>query len=99
VLIDTTSIRLSEDNHDSWVTCIASAECKTVITAVLTVMSSMDPHMISGNPGFGLVRFGLVGLSKLIFLGCGSVTVRLRDAIEVRTLRRCCDFSTSIPKA
>jgi hypothetical protein len=41
------SIRLSEDNHDSWGTCTTSAECKTVITAVLTVMSGMDPHMIS----------------------------------------------------
>jgi hypothetical protein len=107
VIIGTTSIRLSEDNHDSWVTCTTSAECKTVITAVLTVMSGMNPHMISGNPGFGLVWFGLVwfgwfglvGLSKWILLGCGLVTVRLRDAIEVRTLRRCCDLSTSIPKA
>jgi hypothetical protein len=45
----------NEDNHDSWVTCTTSAECKTVIAAVLTVISSMDPHMISGNPGFGLV--------------------------------------------
>jgi hypothetical protein len=49
------SIRLSEDNHDSWVTCTTSAECKTVITAVLMVMSGMDPHMISGNTGFGWV--------------------------------------------
>jgi hypothetical protein len=47
VLIGTMSIRLSEDNHDSWVTCTTSAECKTVITTVLTVMSGMDPHMIS----------------------------------------------------
>jgi hypothetical protein len=62
-------------------------------------MSGMDLHMISGNPGFGLVQFGLVGLLKWILLGCGSVTVRLRDAIEVRTLRRCSDLSTSIPKA
>jgi hypothetical protein len=53
VLVGTTSIRLSEDNHDSWVTCTTSAECKTVITAVLMVMSGMDPHMISGNPRFG----------------------------------------------
>jgi hypothetical protein len=53
VLVGTTSIRLSEDNHDSWVTCTTSAECKTVITAMLMVMSGMDPHMISGNPGFG----------------------------------------------
>jgi hypothetical protein len=94
VLVGTTSIRLPEDNHDSWVTGTTSAECKTVITAVLTVMSGMDPHMISGN-----TRFGLAGLSKWISLGCGSVTVRLCDAIEVRTLRRCCDLSTSIPKA
>jgi hypothetical protein len=94
------SIRLSEDNHDSWVTCTASAECKTVITAMLTVMSGMDAHMISWNPRwvwFGWV--GLVGLSKWILLGCGSVTVRLRDVIEFRTLRRYCDLSTSIPKA
>jgi hypothetical protein len=49
------SIRLSEDNHDSWVTCTTSAECKTVITSVLTVMSGMDPHIISGNPGIGWV--------------------------------------------
>jgi hypothetical protein len=53
VLIGTMSIQLSEDNHDSWVTCTTSAECKTVITAVLTVMSGMDPHMISGNIGMG----------------------------------------------
>jgi hypothetical protein len=99
VLISTTSIRLSEDKHDSWVTCTTSVECKSVITAVLTVMSSMDLHMISRNPGFGLGWFGLVGLSKWILLCCGSVTVRLRDAIEVRTLRRCCDLSTSMPKA
>jgi hypothetical protein len=91
VLVDTTSIWLSEDNHDSWVTCTTSAEYKTIITAVLMVMSGMDPHMISGKPGFGW--------SKLILLACGSVTVRLRDAIEVRTLRRCCDLSTSMPKA
>jgi hypothetical protein len=97
VLIGTTSIRLSEDNHDSWVTCTTSAECKTVITVMVMVISGMDPHMISGNLGFDW--FGLVGLSKLILLGGGSVTVRLRDAIEVRTLRRCPYLSTSIPKA
>jgi hypothetical protein len=53
VLVGTTSIRLSENNHDSWVTCTTSAECKIVITVVLTVMSDMDPHMISGNTGMG----------------------------------------------
>jgi hypothetical protein len=41
----------SKHNHDSWGTCTTSAECKTVIIAVLTVMSDMDPHMISGNLG------------------------------------------------
>jgi hypothetical protein len=35
------------------------AECKTVITAVLTVMSGMDPHMIRWNLRW--VWFGLVG--------------------------------------
>jgi hypothetical protein len=29
--------------------CTTSAECKTIITAVLMVMSGMDPHMISGT--------------------------------------------------
>jgi hypothetical protein len=53
VLVGTMSIRLSENNQDSWVTCTTSAECKTVITVVLTVMSGMDPHMISGNTGIG----------------------------------------------
>jgi hypothetical protein len=46
VLVGTMSIRLSEDNHDSWVMCTTSVECKTVITVILTVMSGMDPHMI-----------------------------------------------------
>jgi hypothetical protein len=45
-----------EDDHDSWGKCTTSAECKTVITAVLTVMSGMDPHMISGT------RVGSVGV-------------------------------------
>jgi hypothetical protein len=47
------SIRLSKDNHDSWVTCTTSIECKTIITVVLMVMSGMDPHMISGKPWDG----------------------------------------------
>ncbi len=76
------SIRLSEDNHGSWGTCTTSAECKTVITAVLMVMSGMDPHMISGNLGWVfLLSLGWV-VSKWVLLGCGSVTVRLRDAIK-----------------
>jgi hypothetical protein len=69
VLIDTTSILLSKDNHDSWVTCTTSVECKTVITATLMVMSGMDPHMISGNLGWvfimswlGCVKVGFIRL-------------------------------------
>jgi hypothetical protein len=60
------SIRLSEDNHDSWGTCTTSTECKTVITVVLTVMSGVDPHMISGTwDWFGLVHIGLVWQSQV----------------------------------
>jgi hypothetical protein len=46
------SIQLFQDNHNSWGTFTTSAECKIVITAMLTVMSGMDPHMISGNLGW-----------------------------------------------
>jgi hypothetical protein len=34
-------------DRDSWGMCTTSAECKTVITAAVTVMSGMDPQMIS----------------------------------------------------
>jgi hypothetical protein len=87
VLIGTMSILLSKDDHDTWGTCTTSTECKIVIRVVLTVMSSMDPHMISGNLGWVLLSFGWVE-SKWVLLGCGSVTVRLRDAIEASSLRR-----------
>jgi hypothetical protein len=49
VLIGTMSIRLSKDNRDSWGTCTTSVECRSVIIVVLTVMSGMDPHIISGT--------------------------------------------------
>jgi hypothetical protein len=51
----------TEDDRGSWGTCTTSAECKTVITVVLTVMSGMDPHMISGTR-VGLVELGMVSL-------------------------------------
>jgi hypothetical protein len=82
------SIRLSEDNHDSWVMCTPSTECKTVIIVALTVMSNMNPHMISGNIGMGNGHILGWDMSKWILLGCGSVTVRLCDAIEASSLRR-----------
>jgi hypothetical protein len=36
----------SKDDH-SWGMCTTSIESKTVMTTMLTVMSDMDPHMIS----------------------------------------------------
>jgi hypothetical protein len=48
-------------------------------------MSGIDPHMISGSSGFGLVW---LGCRSGCLLSCGSITLRLRDAIKVRTLRR-----------
>jgi hypothetical protein len=50
-----------KNDHDSWGMCTISAECKTIITVVLTVMSGMDSHMISGIR-VGLVELGLVSL-------------------------------------
>jgi hypothetical protein len=67
VLIGTTSIRLSKDNHDSWGMCTTSAECKTVITVMLMVKSGMDPHMISRNLGWVFVKSRL-GCDKVGFI-------------------------------
>jgi hypothetical protein len=49
------------------ITCTTSAECKTVITVVLTVMSGMDPHMISGNLRMVMVK-AWVGLCQSGFI-------------------------------
>jgi hypothetical protein len=49
----------TEDDRDLWVTCTSSVECKTVITAMLTVMSGMDPYMISGTR-VGLIESSMV---------------------------------------
>jgi hypothetical protein len=50
-----------KDDRDLWEMSTTSAECKTVITVMLTVMSVMDPYMISGTR-VGLVELGLVSL-------------------------------------
>jgi hypothetical protein len=70
--------------------CTTSVECKTVITVVLTVMSGMDPHMISGTcDGFGLVWIGWIGLVWLVESSMVSSLVKsirhngLCGAIEV----------------
>jgi hypothetical protein len=52
-----------KDDHDSSGMCTTSTVCKTIITVVLTVMSGMDPHMISGTQ-VGLVELGLVSLVR-----------------------------------
>jgi hypothetical protein len=62
--------------------CITSVECKTAITVVLMVMSGMDSHMINQN-----LRWVWLVLLKWVSLGCGSVMVRLCDAIQVVNLR------------
>jgi hypothetical protein len=84
VLIGTTSSWLSKDNHDSWVTCTTSAECKTVITAALTVMSAMDPHMSIGNLGWVMVKswvgLGCVNVGFIrLWVGHGETSWRDRD--------------------
>jgi hypothetical protein len=50
-----------KDDHDSWGMSTTAEECRTIITYVLTFMSGMDPHMISGTR-VGLVELGLVSL-------------------------------------
>jgi hypothetical protein len=50
-----------KDDRDSWGICTTSAECEIVIIVVFTVMSGMDPHMISGTR-VGLEELGLVSL-------------------------------------
>jgi uncharacterized protein (DUF983 family) len=50
-----------KDDCDSWGMCTTYAECKTVITAMLMVMSGIDPHMISGTQ-VEMVESGLVSL-------------------------------------
>jgi hypothetical protein len=62
--------------NDSWGTCTTSAECKTVIIDVLTVMSGMDPHMISGNLGwvFGKSWLGCVEVGFIrLWVGHGEI--------------------------
>jgi hypothetical protein len=46
-----------KDDDNSWGMCTISAESQIVMTIVLTVMSGMDPHMISGT-WVGLVWLG-----------------------------------------
>jgi hypothetical protein len=54
---------------DSWEMCTTSIECRNVMTAVLTVMSGMDPHTIRET------WFGTVGmLGWLVSCSLGRTT-------------------------
>jgi hypothetical protein len=89
VLVGTMSIQLSKDNHDSWRTCITSAECKTIMTVMLTVMSDMDPHMISETwDGFWLSFW--LGRVKVGFTRLWVIMVRLHGAIEIVIFEEMC---------
>jgi hypothetical protein len=46
----------TKNNHDSWGMCTTSAAIRTVMTAVLTVMSGMDPLTIR------VTWIGMVGM-------------------------------------
>jgi hypothetical protein len=63
--------------------CTTFAECKTIITVVLTVMSGMDPHMISGNLGW----VGLDGSVEVILLVRSILRNRLYGLIYDLFLR------------
>ena len=52
--------------HELWVKCTTSAECKTDISAVLTVMSDLDPHMII-KPEDDLNRWFLMMILLLLY--------------------------------
>jgi hypothetical protein len=47
--------------------CTTSAECKIVITVMLTVISGMDPHMVSETWDGFLIK-SLVGLCRSGFI-------------------------------
>ena len=58
--------------------CTTSAECKTDISAMLTVMSGLDPHMIN------LIKDGFKSFSGYFLWPCWGPT------ISVLTLAYCC---------
>jgi hypothetical protein len=70
-----------EYDHDSRGMCTTSAESQTVMTVMLTVMSGMDPHMISGT-WVGLVWLGqfwsILFVRSILRSGlCGVIDVPL----------------------
>jgi hypothetical protein len=70
-----------KDDRDSWGMCTTSSEFKTVITDMLTIMSGMDPHMISGTR-VGLVGLGLVSL--VVYVDPPQWTLRCDRGLVLR---------------
>ena len=54
--------------HELWVKCTTSAECKTNISAVLTVMSGLDPHMIIELEDDSKSMFSLMVITNVYFI-------------------------------
>jgi hypothetical protein len=61
----------TKDNHDSCGMCTTSAECKTVMIVVLTVISGMDPHKIR------VTWVGMVGMLGWL-VSCDRTTSEMR---------------------
>ena len=73
----------SELLRELWWKCTTSAECKTDISAVLTVKSGLDPHMINK------LKDGFKSLSGYFLWSCWVPT------ISVLTLAYCCSEGES----
>jgi hypothetical protein len=52
-------------SYYSWGMCTTSAECKTVMTDVLTVKSDIDPHKINQDFGWFGNNFDCVVATKV----------------------------------
>jgi hypothetical protein len=76
-----------------WVKCTTSAECKTVLTAVLTVKSGLDPHMIiklkDGNKSWILWVFGLWMSFKVKWVGINLYLVTRCCKLKLDQLIKC----------
>jgi hypothetical protein len=72
--------------------CTTSAECKTVIIAVLTVKSGMGPHMISQDFGWFCISY-VVRISSWSWRFCGSYLVGARDSLLCHSVGVGCPLS------
>jgi hypothetical protein len=72
--------------------CTTSAECNTVMTVMLMVMSIMDPHMIRVT-WVGMV--GKLGVGQSCHLGRAAVVDSVVCSVQCRISRRTFGFSLS----